>query len=88
MHFLGGYWLGIAFFYVFPQKETSARLIFSTLFFVLGIGLGWEVYEALVNNIITQNPFNFLDSISDICFDLSGGLCAILYIWKKMQKKQ
>lgn len=61
--------------------------------FVLKIGLGvlfigsaWEVFEIIFNNIIAGNQFDILDTTSDIFFDLSGGLCAILYLWKKLQK--
>jgi hypothetical protein len=80
MHFLGGFWVALAGFYVFSPKINS---IFNLLFFVLLVGLGWEFYEILVNDVIAQNPFDYGDSLSDIFFDLFGGLCAILYLWKK-----
>lgn len=86
MHLLGGFWVGLLFIYFFPHSNISTGLIFKILFFVLFIGIGWEIYEILVNDIIVQNPFDYLDTISDICFDLSGGLCAILYLWKKLPK--
>ena len=89
MHFLGGFWIGLLFFYLFPLKENiSCKLCLKTLFFVLLIGVGWEVFELLINDVIAQNSFDLLDTVSDLFFDLSGGLCAILYIWKKLQKKQ
>ncbi len=80
MHFLGGFWIGLLFFYFFPLKNNSFSVIFKLLLFVFLAGIGWEVYEILVNDIIAQNPFDYFDTISDICFDLSGGLCAILYV--------
>lgn len=83
MHFLGGLWVGLISLYFFSSKTPYLKI----LLFVLFIGLGWEIFELLFNNIIAQNPFNALDTISDIFFDLSGGLCAILYVWKKLQKK-
>ncbi len=86
MHFLGGFWLGLGVFYVFPPKENSINFIFKILLLVLLVGVGWEVYEVLVNDVIARNPFNFLDTLSDIFFDLSGGLCAILYLWKRRLK--
>jgi len=36
-----------------------------------------------VNDIITQNSFDFLDTISDLFFDLIGGALAVLYFFKK-----
>ena len=86
MHFLGGFWIGLASFYTFSLQSVSDKLIFKILLLVLFIGLGWEVFEILVNDVMAQNSFNFLDTLSDIFFDLSGGLCAMLYLWKKLPK--
>ena len=86
MHFLGGFWIGLTSFYIFSPQNISGKLIFKILLLVLCIGIGWEVYEILVNDILAQNSFNFLDTFSDIFFDLSGGLCAMLYLWKKLQE--
>ena len=86
MHFLGGFWIGLTSFYIFSPQNISGKLIFKILLLVLCIGIGWEVYEILVNDILAQNSFDFLDTLSDIFFDLSGGLCAMLYLWKKLPK--
>ena len=85
MHFLGGFWLGLAYLYFFPLKTLSfnfSQSIYKILVFVFLVGLGWEVFELLFNNIIAQNPFNLLDTSSDIFFDLAGGVFAILYFLK------
>lgn len=81
MHFLGGFWLGLAFFYLFSFENISARSIFQTLIFILLIGLGWEFFEILVNDVIARNPFDSVDTVADVLLDLSGGLCAILYLY-------
>ena len=92
MHFLGGLWVGLAFLYFFPLHPTlplvreGIKEGVRVLLFVLLIAVGWEVFEFFVNDVIAQNPFNFLDTISDILFGISGGLCAILYSWKKQLK--
>jgi len=83
MHFLGGFWLGLLFLY-FSSIQKDLNSIVRILLFVLFIGIGWEIYEVLVNDIFARNPFNFLDTISDIFFDLSGGACAILYYFKRI----
>jgi len=90
MHFLGGFFVGLVLIWFLSYKNFSPELSFD-LFFkiflgILLIGIGWEIFEILFNNIIAQNSFNILDTVSDICFDASGGLYAILYIWKKQQK--
>jgi hypothetical protein len=84
MHFLGGIWLGLASIYFFPLKDNSLKSIFKIFFIVLLVGVGWEVFEILVNKFTVQDPFNFLDTVSDICFDLAGGLFAIFYFIKKV----
>ena len=86
MHFLCGFWVGLAFTYLFPFKaeEKFAKFALKTLLFVLLIGVGWEVFEILVNDVLARNPFDFPDTFSDLFFDLFGGLCAILYLWKKL----
>ncbi|MEK7564251.1 MAG: hypothetical protein AAB510_01615 [Patescibacteria group bacterium] len=79
MHFLGGFWLGLLFIYLFKPSFISSRLVLDLLAFVFVVGIGWEVYEILVNEFLAQSSFNTTDTISDIFFDLSGGSAAILY---------
>lgn len=86
MHTLGGFWVGLAFFYFFPPKEQSFNSVFKILSFVFLVGIGWEAYEILVDKVITQNPFNLPDTSSDIFFDLSGGLLAVFYFFKRIKK--
>ena len=88
MHFLGGFWVGLAFLYLFPPKDSPLGAIFITLLLVLTVGVLWEVFEILINEIIAQNPFNVLDTASDIFFDLSGGLCAILYLLVPLENQR
>ena len=88
MHFLGGFWVGLAFLYLFPPKDSPLDAIFITLLLVLTVGVLWEVFEILINEIIAQNPFNVLDTASDIFFDLSGGLCAILYLLVPLENQR
>ena len=84
MHFLGGFWIGLVYFYIFPQKENSFSAILKVLAFVFFIGIGWEVFEILFNNIIAVNLFNSLDTFSDIFFDLAGGGLAVFYFFKRI----
>ena len=86
IHFLGGFWIGFASIYLFSWKYYIRVSALNILFAVLFVGIGWEVFEILVNNIIAQNPFNTLDTISDIFFDLSGGAFAVLYFYQKNKK--
>lgn len=84
MHFLGGFWIGLLYFYLSPSENISFKVILKTLLFVILIGIGWEIFEVLVNDVIARNPFNSLDTFSDICFDLAGGGTAIFYFFKRI----
>ena len=84
MHTLGGIWLGLAFLYIFPPENDSLKIVFKILALVFLVGVAWELYEILFYNIFAGNPFNTLDTISDVFFDLSGGSIAILYFFKRI----
>jgi len=86
MHFIGGFWIGLATIYFLAPKAISFRSILIILFSVLLIGVGWELFEIFFNNYIAQNPFNTLDTISDVFFDLAGGSAAILYFLKTIMR--
>lgn|SRR3989338_3808702 len=91
MHFLGGFWVGLVFLWFFSRESTSLepflQLIFKVIFAVLMVGILWEIFEISIDKIIIQNPFNALDTFSDIFFDLTGGLVAVLYFLKKWRNK-
>ena len=96
MHSIGGFRVGLASTWFFDKSESFKsfpeskililKLISKALLFVMLVAIGWEVFEFLVNDVIAQNPFDFIDTISDVFFGLFGGLCAILYICKKLLK--
>lgn len=84
MHFLGGFWLGLAFFWFLKPKEISSKFIFKIILGVLLIGILWEIFEIAVDETTIGEPFNILDTASDIFFDLAGGFSAGLYYFKKV----
>jgi len=84
MHFLGGFWVGLVSFYFFTFQGISSKLILRILSLVLIIGIGWELFEILVNDAFARNSFNSLDTLSDIFFDLAGGSLSILYFLKRI----
>lgn len=80
MHFFGGLWVGLFFIYVFSLSGSVSNLIFKIILSVLLVGISWEVFEFVVNNVIGRIPFNTLDTISDVLFDLTGGFFSIFYL--------
>lgn len=96
MHFLGGLWEGLFFIWFFSiinfsflklsLEVVNFRLIYKTVLFVLLIGILWEFFEFFSNNYIGHDPFNALDTISDVFFDLAGGAFSILYFFFYFKK--
>lgn len=88
MHFLGGLWVGLALVWLFSGKglRFSLGMMLKIVLGVLIVGIGWELFELYFINYIAQNPFDALDAASDIFFDLLGGLCAMLYLWRNKLK--
>jgi hypothetical protein len=82
MHFLGGVWVGFFFIYIYSPSHLNNKSVFKIASSVLLIGLSWEVFEFVVNNVIGRVPFNSFDSISDIFWDMVGGLSAIFLFFK------
>lgn len=87
MHFLGGFWVGLLFLLMFPLRNFSTKQIFEAIFGVLFIGILWEIFEIVVNDYTIQMPFNTLDTVSDICFDLAGSIFSVLYFYKRIMLK-
>lgn len=88
MHLLGGFWVGLFFIWFLEPKDLSFSTIIKIILGVLLVGVAWEMFEVIVNKTIIQNPFNTLDTISDVCFDLAGAFISILYFAKRIMIKQ
>ncbi|MEI7709366.1 MAG: hypothetical protein WCI76_01480 [bacterium] len=84
VHFLGGLWLGLLFIYIFGGAGNRYKYIFRIISLVFLCGIGWEFFEFYFVNHLADNPFNLLDTISDLCFDLAGGCFAILYFFRRI----
>lgn len=87
MHFLGGVWVGLFFIYIF-SRESLDFLFLKVILSVLLIGISWEVSEFYVNNMIGQVPFDIVDTLFDICFDIFGGLLSVIYFQKIMRASE
>ncbi len=86
MHFLGGFWVALAFIYFFSPKISSFSILplLKVIFFVFLIGLGWELFEFLVYRMVPQYVFDISDTSSDLFFDLTGGFFAFWYFLKRI----
>ena len=88
MHFFGGFWVGIFALYLGNNPQISSKLVWRILLTVLMIGLGWEIFEIIVDKVISRNAFNLLDSSADIFFDSAGGAAAVIYYLKNFGQNQ
>ncbi len=84
MHFLGGFWVALLSAYLFSLQNTRATNVARIIFSVLVIGILWEFFEIGVNEYVARNPFNALDTFSDIAYDLAGGIMGLLYYSKRI----
>ena len=82
MHFLSGIWVGLFFLYVFNTDHFDLRSFLKIVCMVLLIGVAWEIFEFIVNNVIGRVPFDPIDTLSDIFWDILGGSVAVFYLFK------
>jgi hypothetical protein len=87
MHIFGGFFIALLLFWFLHIKEISLKTILKIIFGVFIIGVSWEIFEIVFNNIIAGDPFNILDTVSDIFCDLAGSCFAITYFYKKINFK-
>lgn len=82
MHFIGGIVASFLIVYVFYNKISKYNTlpIYYIIIGIFIIGFGWEIFEYIFNNIIAGQVWNMFDTLSDICFDLSGGIVALFFI--------
>ncbi len=88
MHFLGGFWLGLVFLLFLKPVDTNFKEILKIIFLVLFISVLWEIFEIVLNKATLRDPFNGLDTLSDISFDLSGAFISIFYFLKRIMIKE
>ncbi len=82
MHFLGGFSIGLLSLWFYFHSGIIKKLvpnqkqaILKSLFFVIVIGVGWEVFEYL--NGLTQSTESYpLDVIHDLIADSVGAIVA------------
>lgn len=89
MHFLGGFWIGLFFLYIFSrgkQLSFNLNLLFKLLLMGFLIGLLWELYEFYLN-IVAGTSFNLNDTLSDLFFDLLGIAVSLFYFLKIIMPK-
>lgn len=95
MHFFGGIWIAgaVLWWRFFSGKFTSVELTTKAIFTwaiigAVGIGLAWEVFEAVVSYLTVGRMNDMGDTISDLVIDTLGGLLSAVILWVHTYKKQ
>ncbi|RME60911.1 hypothetical protein D6779_01105 [Candidatus Parcubacteria bacterium] len=86
MHFLGGGWLVVLFFYLLATRFSSISLksepcfrFLSALGFVALVGIGWEFFEYGLELLFPSHlpaAVRLTDTFGDLLNDLLGGVAA------------
>ncbi|MFA5996973.1 MAG: hypothetical protein WC791_00630 [Candidatus Paceibacterota bacterium] len=93
MHFAGGVWLGgMAIWYFYFRKglepHTLLPILTVSIFVAFGIGLLWEVFEAVVSLFTVGYMNDILDTLGDLLFDILGGTTMAVLVWWWMKLKK
>ncbi len=93
MHTIGGFWVALTSLFVYKYRRTTyaditqpKKLFFVALLCVVAIGLLWEVFEFGMETFGTLDLASPIDSLSDICFDLIGGIAGTLYFIHRYER--
>jgi len=92
MHFFGGIFLAFLCIWLFLKfnlikyVKNRETFLFTIIITVIFIGIFWELFEFGNSVFITFDKLNILDTLSDLFFDLSGGLFGSFYTLRKIQK--
>ncbi len=88
MHFLGGFFIGLLAYWI-STSFIPARFLPTTIMgwisvlilSVCIIGFLWEAYELVVDLCTGAQGYGYLDGISDMFNDLSGGFFSVIAIF-------
>lgn len=84
MHFIGGFTTLLLLTYIFYEKIQFDFLFYrKIILLMLGavlVGLLWEVFEYVFNNIIAGVEWDIVDTSADLFWDTFGAFCALVFI--------
>jgi hypothetical protein len=84
MHFWGGFSSFLLIAYVFYKRfdlhRFSFRGMMTVLLLTILVGLLWEVLEYFLYTVLNGSKFDVIDTLSDVFFDIAGGLFAVLFV--------
>ena len=89
MHTLGGIWLALAIIFILRIEKSSKQNFIKVILGVIIVGIGWELFEFGVDEIILKNPLNTdVDTFSDLLCDTIGGILGFIYYFRNSFKSK
>lgn len=93
MHFFGGVWLAGMTIWLYPHLRTKLPDSFSKILLIclaaaFGVGLTWEIYEAMISYLTVGHINAMPDTLSDLLFDILGGTTVAIFTWWRIKQKQ
>lgn len=75
-HFLGGFAFGCIAWNFKPG--LLSHHIWKLLFFVISVGVAWEIFELVFNITVMSDPGYWFDTMKDIMMDTIGGIAGYM----------
>jgi hypothetical protein len=84
MHFVGGFTTLLLLAYLSYDRLQYDFLFYrKIILLILGavlVGILWEVFEYVFNNIIAGVPWDIVDTSADIFWDTTGAVAALVFL--------
>lgn len=95
MHFLGGLWVGLTALWIYflsgyikNIKKDKVFIFGISLFTVLVIGIGWEVFEYIIDAHIGMKQGYWEDTFIDLFMDILGASLASVFFLKNIRENR
>lgn len=86
MHFLGGFFIGLLFIYIFAKNTEYKNALKISLISIFFVGILWEVFELYFEMTDVNSPDFFSDTGMDFVMDFLGAFVSVLYFKIKLRK--
>ena len=94
MHFAGGFFVSLlaSWFYLFrvqrgKREINYKKVVTFAILSIVFVSIGWEIFELSVEKLFQIDLVTLMDSLSDIFYGFSGGLAALIYLFKRFLGK-
>lgn len=94
MHFLGGLWVALMFFWLLQivnksslEIKTVKKSVLAAVLCAFMVGIFWEIFENVSGVAFVLHQNYVFDTLKDLGMDMLGGFCAGLYAYQVLKPK-